>query len=74
MAKAKAPGKYLTLREIARDTGRPYETLKEWVQKGEYPEPHAVIATTWLYKRAVVEYFDQHGRWPEGVRFRHARA
>ena len=46
------------------------ETLREWVAKGVFPEPHTVFEHTWLYKRRVVQHFLDHGDWPKGTKFK----
>lgn len=48
------------------------ETLRRWVARGEFPEPHSTIAQTWFYPLAQIEHYLQHGRWPEGTRFKRA--
>jgi hypothetical protein len=46
------------------------ETLREWVARGEWPEPHAVIERTWFYQKSIIDHFLEKGEWPEGTRFK----
>jgi hypothetical protein len=45
------------------------ETLRGWVERGEFPRPSCVVSRTWLYHEAVVAQWVASGTWPEGVRF-----
>jgi hypothetical protein len=46
------------------------ETLRQWVHKGHFPEPHSIISQTWFYPMAAIEQYLEHGTWPTGTRFK----
>jgi hypothetical protein len=47
------------------------ETLRNWVQLGEFPEPVAMVSQTWFYRETDIAYWiANRGRWPDGTRFR----
>jgi hypothetical protein len=70
MAKSKPQARLLTHRSIARLCDVDTETIREWVARGEWPEPHAIVERTWFYPAEAVNCFLDTGRWPEGMRFK----
>jgi hypothetical protein len=60
----------VTHRDLARLLGVSTSVIRLWVQRGEFPEPTAIVAQTWLYNLRAVESFINTGRWPAGTRFR----
>jgi hypothetical protein len=44
--------------------------LRTWVEKGEFPEPHSVIAQTWFYRADWIAHRLKTGEWPRGVVFK----
>jgi predicted DNA-binding transcriptional regulator AlpA len=70
MAKSKPQARLLTHRSIARLCDVDTETIREWVARGEWPEPHAIVERTWFFAKSVVDYWLETGRWPEGTKFK----
>jgi hypothetical protein len=66
---AKLTPKLITQRQMAKLISIDTATLRGWVQKGEWPQPHSVVEQTWFFRAADFEYFLAEGVWPEGVRF-----
>ena len=68
--KAKVDKQLINHRTVAKacdvDTG----TLRDWVARGEFPEPHCVIQSTWLYDKALIDHFLETGRWPSTAKFK----
>lgn len=60
----------VTHREVAEACSVDTETLRDWVAKGEFPEPHSVIERTWFYRVDVVAHWLETGEWPRGARFK----
>lgn len=60
----------LTHRTVARLCDLDTETLRKWVAKGEWPEPHSIIQQTWFYRAELIEYYIQHRQWPDDAQFR----
>jgi hypothetical protein len=68
--RTKTTPRLLTHREVAGLISIDTETLREWVAAGEWPEPLAVIRTTWFFPAELIECFLRTGAWPEGTRFK----
>jgi hypothetical protein len=60
----------ITHRLVADKLGVTTDTLREWVAKGVFPEPHSIFEQTWLYRGDFIRAFLETGRWPDGARFR----
>jgi hypothetical protein len=60
----------LTHREVAGLVSIDTETLRDWVAEGEWPEPLAVVRSTWFYPVEQIRHFIDSGTWPEGSRFK----
>lgn len=56
-------------RNVARAFDVTPETIRRWVEKGEFPSPHSALGSYLLFDRAVVEYRLEHGTWPRGTAF-----
>lgn len=68
------PAKALySLKTVAGLLDVPTATLREWVRCGEFPRPHAVVRTVWLYQVSVIDHYIKIGGWPDGVTFRDDR-
>jgi hypothetical protein len=59
----------MTHRDVAAKIGLPVETLREWVEKGSFPLPHAAIRSTMFYRVDMVAGWLETGHWPEGAKF-----
>lgn len=70
MGKVKTPRNLMTHKEAARRCSIDTETLREWVAKGLWPLPHAVIERTWFYRCSTIRHWLKTGEWPEGTRFK----
>jgi excisionase family DNA binding protein len=60
----------ITIRQLADTLGVSVDAIKDWVGRGEFPEPHSIFGRTWLYRLDYVRAFLETGRWPAGVRFK----
>jgi hypothetical protein len=61
-------------RLVAAKLGVTTDTLREWVGKGDFPEPHSIFQQTWLYRVDHVRAFLETGKWPDGTKFKMTRA
>jgi hypothetical protein len=68
-AKAARP-RLLNHRTVARLVDVPTGTLLDWIGKGVWPEPHAIVERTWFFVADQVEAWLATGTWPPGTRFR----
>lgn len=64
-----AKRRLLTHRTVAAMMDVTTQSLRGWVERGEFPLPHSVIAATMFYEAARVESYIRTGAWPEGTRF-----
>jgi predicted DNA-binding transcriptional regulator AlpA len=46
------------------------ETLRRWVNEGEFPLPHSIIRKTWFYDAEMIRHYIKTGAFPESTRFR----
>jgi hypothetical protein len=60
----------MTHRTVARLCDLDTETLRKWVAKGRWPEPHSIIEQTWFYPTDLIHHYIHTGGWPEGTKFR----
>ena len=60
-------------RLVADKLGITPDTLRDWVTKGTFPEPHSHFEHTWLYRVDFIRAFLETGRWPEGAKFQRRR-
>lgn len=65
--------RFYTHLEVARIVGVTAETIRSWVARGEWPEPHDIKGVLWFYPIAAVEQWSRDATWPEGTRFRRPR-
>lgn len=70
MARTKPQPRLIPHRTVAAWLSVNPSTVRDWVADGEFPEPRAVIKTTWFYDAAQVEIFIKTGTWPDGTRFK----
>lgn len=61
-------------RLVAKKLGITTDTLREWVGKGTFPEPHSFFEQTWLYRVDLIQAFLETGKWPECAKFKRRRA
>lgn len=57
-------------RKVAEAIDVDTETLRKWVEEGDFPAPHADIKTTWLYDKAMIDHWLATGTWPAEAKFR----
>ncbi len=60
-------------RDVCKAFGISTEVLMRAVKKGEFPEPHSLLGTFYLFNRKTIEHRLEHGTWPKGAKFRGAR-
>jgi hypothetical protein len=58
---------------VAEKIGVATETIRDWVTRGTFPEPHSIIEQTWLYRVDFIRAFLETGRWPDGAKFQRRR-
>lgn len=63
----------ITHRLVADKLGITPDTLREWVTKGTFPEPHSHFEQTWLYRVDLIRAFLETGKWPDEAKFRRER-
>lgn len=54
----------VTHRDVARRVGVAPARIREWVRKGSWPAPHAVVEETWFYRTDMIDHFVATGSWP----------
>jgi hypothetical protein len=59
----------VTHREVARLFAVTPAGLRKWVDRGEFPAPHSIIACTWYYRADQVAHRLKTGKWPASVKF-----
>lgn len=64
-ARKKVAPRLVTHRTVAGWLDIDTETLRDWVTKGEFPRPRAIVSQTWFYGKDAIEHFISTGRWPE---------
>lgn len=69
----KTEQKLMPHRRVARQLGITTETLRDWVDRGEFPEPHSVFGQTWLYEVELIDQFIKTRRWLPCARFKRGR-
>lgn len=60
----------LTHRDVAAMISVDTETLRDWVEKGEFPRPHSKIERTMFFRAEVIEHWLDTGDWPEAANFK----
>ena len=59
-----------THREVAARCSIDTETMREWVDKGAWPLPHALIERTQFYKASIIDHWLDTGAWPDDAVFK----
>lgn len=57
-------------RVVARAFGVSTSTLMRAVQKGNFPVPHSILNSFYLFDKATIEHRLEKGTWPSGTKFR----
>ncbi len=60
-------------RDVCKAFGISTGVLMRAVRVGEFPEPHSLLGTFYLFDRSVIEHRLATGTWPKGTKFRGAR-
>lgn len=61
--RTKAKPRLMPHKQVAELCGITTEALRDWVAKGNFPEPHAIIGQTWLYKADLIEHWIETAEW-----------
>jgi predicted DNA-binding transcriptional regulator AlpA len=60
-------------KRVAALCGITTDTLRTWVAKGNFPEPHSTIGKTLLYKTDLIEHWLQTGEWLPSATWKNGR-
>lgn len=69
MARTKAKPEWFTHRTVATLLDVDTETLRDWVEKGEFPRPITTVSQTLFYRAEVINHYLRNGTWPPGTDF-----
>lgn len=70
IGRIKTKVRLLKHQDIARFFEVDARTVRRWVGRGLWPEPHSILERTWYFEAEIVEHYINTGEWPAEARFK----